>query len=252
MILTGTNAVVTGGAARIGRDIALSLARHGVNVCLHYGTSEAEAFETRELIQSFGVKGVMVQGDLRQPASTAADLFQKANRELGAVQVLVNCAAIFHPATLLSTTEANWDDHLTVNLKAPFFLTQEFAKQLPVGRDGAVINMTDWRGEYPIPGHAAYTIAKAGLIAQTKLLAQELGPMIRVNAISPGAILPAPGASEEAFQAQGKKNPLQRVGGTGDIVKAMHYLLSAPFVTGEVLHVTGGQHLNVGTTFITT
>ncbi|HWL07006.1 MAG TPA: SDR family oxidoreductase [Planctomicrobium sp.] len=246
MTLANTNVIVTGGAVRIGRAIAIHLAQQGMNVCIHYASSHHEAEETLGLLRGLGVKAVAVQADLRDAVSGAEQVFRSATSELGPVQVLINSAAIFKTGTVLDTSEENWDDHLSLNLKAPFFLSQQFARQLPVGDEGTIINLVDWRGEVPPPGHAAYTIAKAGLIAQTKILAQELGPHIRVNAIAPGAILPPPEGSSEGFHRRGEGIPLQRVGSPDEIVKAVDYLLTARFVTGEILHVTGGEELHAG------
>jgi len=246
MILAGTTAIVTGGGVRIGRAIALHLARHGVNIGLHFGSSRSEAQETAQLLRESGVKTCLLQGDLRTPVSSAREIFETARHELGPIQILINNAAMFRTGSLQSTTEADWDDHQNINLKAPFFLTQMFARNLPETASGCVINIADWRGTAPVPGHASYTIAKAGLIAQTRLLAQELGPRIRVNAIAPGAILPPPDGSISAFEDRGKAVPLRQTGTPDDILKAVDYLLTAPFVTGELLHVTGGEQLLTG------
>lgn len=246
MILAGTTAVVTGGAVRIGRAIGRSLAEQGVNICLHYGHSADAARTAVEEFRALGVQATAVQADLAQPLAAARHVFESAGRELGEVHILVNNAGIFEAGSLLTTDEENWDRHLTINLKAPFFLTQQFVQQLPRAGEGAVVNIVDWRGERPVPGHDAYTIAKTGLVAQTRLLAQELGPRVRVNAVAPGAILPPPGESQDAFSQRAELNLLEKTGFPDDITEAVLYLLRASFVTGEVLHVTGGQQLRQG------
>lgn len=243
MILAGATAVVTGGAVRIGREIGCHLAKAGVNVCVHCNSSVSDAAEAVEEFQAIGVRATSVSADLSSPLSAAKEIFDHANQVLGTVSILINSAAIFEAGSLASTGENDWDRHLNINLKAPFFLTQSFADQLG-DQDGHIINIVDWRGEKPVAGHAAYTISKAGLVAQTKLLAQELGPRIRVNGIAPGAILPAPGESQEAFQSRAKLNPLQRTGSAVDVAGAAIYLLKSEFVTGEILNVTGGQQLS--------
>ena len=243
MILTGATAVVTGGAVRIGREIGRHLAKAGVNICVHCHSSTVEAAEAVEEFQGLGVQATSLSTNLTQPVCAAKEIFDHANRTLGPVSILINSAAIFESGTLASTDERDWDRHLSINLKAPFFLTQSFVHQLG-DQDAHVINIVDWRGEFPVPGHAAYTISKAGLVAQTKLLAQELGPQICVNGIAPGAILPAPGESEDAFQSRAKLNPLQQTGSTAEIAKAAIYLLMSEFITGEILNVTGGQQLS--------
>lgn len=241
MNLAGSTAIVTGGAVRIGREIALALARAGMHIGLHYGRSEAAAHSVGEEIRKLGVRCELLQADLLDPAAPQR-VFERA-RALGDIRVLVNSAAIFEPAGLPETSLDLWDRHLAINLRAPFFLTREFAKQLPAAAAGAVVNILDWRGTDPVPGHDAYTITKAGLAAATRLLAQELGPRIRVNGVAPGAILPPPGVSAADFAARERHNPLQRIGGPADISAAVLYLLQADFVTGEILHVTGGEEL---------
>lgn len=242
MHLHGTSAIITGGAVRIGREIGRQLANSGVNICVHYGNSESEAKTAVEEFEGFGVKATMVSADLSEPFPAAEKIFQHAKREFGNVSILINSAAIFESGTLQSTDEGNWDRHFDINLKTPFALTQAFAKQLG-DQTGHVINIVDWRGARPVPGQLAYSIAKAGLVAQTKILAQELGPRIRVNGVAPGAILPAPGESATDFAEKSALNPLNTTGGPEDISNAVLYLLTSNFVTGEILCVTGGQQL---------
>ncbi|REJ90390.1 MAG: SDR family NAD(P)-dependent oxidoreductase [Planctomycetota bacterium] len=243
MELAGKSVVVTGGAVRIGRALAIRLARAGVNVCLHCNSSTKDADATVNVLRDLGVRATTVSADFSNPVAAARALLERAVEELGAVDFLINSAAIFEPATLAELTEAGWDRHLGINLKAPVFLCQQFCESLPEGRRGQVINIADWRGTRPVPGHLAYTVAKAGLVATTRLLAQELAPHVQVNAIAPGAILPATGSSVEAFEERAESIPLRRTGGPNDIADAVEYLLRSDFVTGEVIHVTGGEQL---------
>lgn len=251
MILTGATAIVTGGAVRIGREIGRTLAEQGVNVCLHYRHSQDEAEAAVKEFASLGVQASAVQADLEDCIEAAATVVADAailaaGTEVGKPSILINSAAIFEPGSLLETSEQQWDRHQQINLKAPFFLSQAFARVLN-GSRGQIINLVDWRAARPVPGHAAYTVSKAGLIALTQLLAQELGPAARVNAIAPGAILPAPGETEKAFRKKAKLNPLNTVGSPQSIAQAVLYLLQSDFVTGETLYVTGGQQLGART-----
>ncbi|MCA8992463.1 MAG: SDR family oxidoreductase [Planctomycetaceae bacterium] len=241
------NAVVTGGAVRIGRAIALRMAVAGWNVCIHYGQSEREAKQTVSELELLGVKATCVPADLNQPVSAAKQVFQHASDKLGAVSCLINNAAIFREGTLASTTELEWDAHFETNVKAPFFLSQEFARQCRKG--GSIINLIDWRGTHPVPGHVAYAQTKSALVAQTRLLAQELGPDIRVNGIAPGAILPPPGKGQEVLETRAVRNPLRRVGAADDITRTVMFLLESPFITGEIVHVSGGEHLAAGKSY---
>ncbi|TWT57061.1 3-oxoacyl-[acyl-carrier-protein] reductase FabG [Thalassoglobus neptunius] len=244
MILSGRNAIVTGGAVRIGREIGRSLAKSGVNVCVHYGTSEDEAQAAVDEFTSLGVQSMKVSADLGHPVDASRAIFSAARSALGEITLLVNCAAIFEPGSLASTTLHAWERHSSINLMAPFFLTQELVNNLK-NETAAVVNLIDWRGTTPVAGHCAYTMSKAGLAAQTKILAQELGPSVRVNGVAPGAILPAPGESQSEFEAKAKLNPLNQTGGPEMIAEAVVFLLGSDFITGEILHVTGGQQLTV-------
>lgn len=236
--------MVTGGAVRLGRAISLQLAADGADVCIHYSRSADAARETVAELAALGVQGLGVQADFSaDPVAGAAEVMAAARHGLGEIDILINSAAIFEPGTLTSTEPDAWDRHLDINLMAPVWLAKEFAAQLPVDRHGVIINVVDWRGLRPQPGHLAYTIAKAGLIAATRQLAIELGPRIRVNAIAPGAILPAPGGTDEDFARLADRIPLRRTGTPEDVTAAVSYLLASRFVTGEVLCVTGGQQL---------
>lgn len=242
--LAGRTAVVTGAAVRIGRAIALALAGDGCDVVLHYGTSEAEAAMTIDELEQLGRKARSVCADLTQPVEAAQRIFDVAD-SLGGADLLVNSAAIFEDAPLREMSESHFDRHLTINLKAPAFLCREFARRLPSGRRGHILNLVDWRAETPPADYLAYSLSKAGVAALTKSLAQSLAPMIQVNAIAPGAILPPPHSEDFEQWAASKRPriPLRRVGSVKDIAEAALYLVRSEFITGEILHVTGGEQL---------
>jgi len=229
---------------RLGRAIALALAADGCDVLLHYGKSEDEAAATARHIRTLGRKAITVAANLSQPVAAARRIFDAAD-SLGGADILVNSAAIFEDAPLRELSESHFDRHLTINLKAPAFLCREFANRLPDGRRGHILNLADWRAETPPADHFAYTLSKAGLVALTKSLALSLSPMIQVNAIAPGAILPPPESNDPGRWADAKRPtiPLNRVGSARDIAEAALYLVRSEFITGEVLHVTGGEHL---------
>lgn len=242
MELHGKVGLVTGAGVRIGRGLALALAERGVRVAVHYGQSKAKAEETQSLICELGGEAELFQADLRD-TEAAMDLVRQVADRFGRLDLLVNSAAIFRPGGVADTTVANWDEHFAVNLKSPFFLATTFARQLGEKQAGQIINIGDWRVCRPGPDYLAYTLSKAGLMAMTKSLALALAPHIRVNAIAPGAILPPPGYDEEYLRQRGMKLPLARAGGVEEVVKALLYLTTAEFVTGEVLQVDGGEHL---------
>ena len=244
--LSGRTAIVTGGAVRIGRAIVEGLALRGARVLVHFGGSQDAAEALVRDLRGRHCEVASVQADLAHPVTAAATVFSAVQEQFGSADILVNSAAIFEKGALADTTEETWDRHQAINLKAPFFLSQAFARQLPADRAGNIINIIDWRGTHPVPGHAAYTIAKAGLAAMTQLLAQEVGSRIRVNGIAPGAILPPPGFDQAAFERLAGNIPVGHVGNVGYIVDAARFLLCNDFLNGEILHVTGGQELMVG------
>jgi NAD(P)-dependent dehydrogenase (short-subunit alcohol dehydrogenase family) len=240
-------AVVTGGAVRIGREISLALSRAGMRVCVHYNSSAPAAEQTAEEIRSAGGEVTIVQADLSHPGAAADKVISAAIRTFGQVDVLINNASIFESERLDELTIERWERHERINLTAPAFLCQRFvaAQRQRRGKAGAIVNIVDWRALRPQPGHLSYTLSKAGLLCLTQLLAQELAPTIRVNAIAPGAILPPPGAGPDYEQRMKSLVPLGRVGHPQDIVEAVLFLLRSDFVTGETVHVTGGQQLTV-------
>jgi pteridine reductase len=243
MDLRGQNAIVTGGAVRIGLAIAHKLAFEGANICVHCHSHAGDVQGVLSELRGHGVAACAVATSFTEPVAAAQAVFERATNELGPVSILVNNAAIFEQATLAETTEDRWRRHLTINLQAPAFLCREFAERLPEGRAGSIVNIVDWRALRPPTGHLPYTVSKAGLVALTKVLAQELAPRIQVNAVAPGAILPPPGSGKGALEELAKRNPLKRTGRVSDVANAVAYLLKSEFMTGEVLHVTGGEEL---------
>jgi len=258
MELNGKVAIVTGGAVRLGKALALALAEQGARLVIHYGSSAGPAQETVTEIKAMGSDALAVQADLSQ-SGQAPSIVERAVAHFGQVDILVNSAAIFEPGKWDDTTEANWDRHFAINLKSPFFLSQAFAKHVGPERAcpeqsrracpehsrraGHIVNIADWRGVRPGTGHVAYTLTKAALIAMTKSLALALAPNIQVNAIAPGMILPPPGKDQSYLERQAGQIPAQRVGSPQEIAKALLFLLRSDFVTGELIFVTGGQHL---------
>lgn len=242
MELNGKVALVTGGAVRIGRAMALALAERGVRIAIHYGSHHDEALETTAAILKMGVDAESFQADLRS-AEAAPRLIESVAAHFGQIDILVNSAALFKPGGIFDTTEENWDAHFAVNLKSPFFLASAFARLVGKDRPGLIVNIADWRAFRPGPDYMAYTITKAGIITMTQSLALALSPNIRVNAIAPGAILPPPGRDASYLDQLAERLPLKRQGSPEEVVKGLIYLVEADFVTGEVLFIDGGEHL---------
>jgi len=193
-------------------------------------------------IKALGSQALAIQADLGQP-SQAPSIVDQAVGRFGQVDILVNSAAIFKPGRWDDTTEENWDRHFSINLKSPFFLSQAFARHVGRERPAHIVNIADWRGVRPGTDHVAYTLTKAALIAMTRSLALALAPNIQVNAIAPGMILPPPGKDQAYLERWAHQIPAQRVGSPEEIAKTLIFLVHSDFVTGDLIHVTGGQHL---------
>jgi len=240
--LDGQVALITGGALRIGRALALALAGRGVMVALHYGGSAEAAAMTVAAIQDLGGSSEAFQADLRDISRCEALIGQVAQR-FGHIDILVNSAATFTRAEISDTTGNAWDEEFAVNLKAPFFLSRAFARHVGRDRHGQIINLADWRAVRPDPSCLAYSLTKSGIVAMTEGLALALAPNIRVNAIAPGAILPPSGRDESYLEQLAANIPLRRHGSPSEVVDALLYLATAQFVTGQVLFVDGGAHI---------
>lgn len=233
-------AVVTGAAIRIGRAIAEMLIADGFHVVVHYGQSGTAA---RELADSHPDDITLVQANLNDPCGAVAQIMSVLADAGRSADVLVNSAAIFEEGGWQETTEDQWDRHFNINLKAAFFLSQAFAAALPQDMSGHIINVVDWRGGRPRADHLAYTLTKSALLAMTRALAQDMAPRIQVNGVAPGAILPPPGLPTEYLERRIGEIPLRRHGNPHDIARSVQFLVGSPFITGEIIHVTGGEQL---------
>jgi len=235
-------ALVTGGAQRIGRAIALALAQAGYAVALQARQSRAEAERLAAEIVAAGGRGAVVTADLADHAAVLR-LVADAAAAVGPLTLLVNNAAEFEPDEIGRLDRARFDRHFAVNLRAPIFLAEAFAAQLPEGADGAVVNLLDQRVLKPTPRFLSYGLAKTALYAATTTLAQALAPRIRVNAVAPGPTLPSARQDAQAFARQVHALPLDRGPTPQDIADAVLYLAGARSVTGMTIAVDGGQHL---------
>lgn len=235
-------ALVTGAARRLGRTIALDLAQSGWRVGVHYHASEVEAFGLVDEIEAMGGQAAALQADLGD-FDHLAPLVERCSRELGPTTCLINNAARFEWDSADCCDEAGWGLHLDINLRAPVFLTQAFAKALPQGAAGNVINLIDQKVWNLNPEYFSYTIAKSALWTATQTLAQALAPRIRVNAIAPGPVLPYRGQTEAEFDEECRSTLLKQVVSTDDVTAAVRFLLETPSVTGQMIALDGGRHL---------
>ena len=242
MEIEGKIALVTGGAKRLGRRIALALAERGAELVIHYRDSEREAQELLALLKRAGGKPVAVQGDVSRAADVDR-IVETALRAFGRIEILVNNAAIFSRTPFETLTEADWDRFLDVNLKGPFLMCRRVGGTMLQHGQGKIINLADIAARKVWAEFIPYSVSKAGLIALTRGLAKALAPAVQVNAVAPGAVLLPEGTTPDERQRAIHRVPLDRLGSPEDIVRAVVYLIENDFVTGEVLTVDGGQHL---------
>lgn len=235
-------ALVTGGAKRLGRAIALALADAGFAVAVHYRHSESEAAETKTAIANKGVRATALAADFADEDAVKT-IVTRARACIGPLGVLVNNASVFENDTTETMTRESWDRHIAVNLRAPVVLAQDFARQLPAGAEGAIVNLLDQRLLKPTPNFLSYGTSKAGLHWLTRTLAQGLAPRIRVNAVAPGPTLPNRHQSEAQFRRQSAATALGRGATPVEVAQAVLYLVQARAVTGAMITVDGGQHL---------
>jgi pteridine reductase len=237
-------ALVTGAARRIGASIAKALHAAGYDLALHCRRSRGELDVLIEGFERTRPRSTLaLEADLAD-VDALAPMVAAAHARYGRLDALVNNAAAFEPTPLGAARPQDWDALFAVNARAPFFLAQAAAPHL-AARAGAIVNLLDIYAETPLPDHAIYGMSKAALAMMTKALARDLAPRVRVNGVAPGAILwPDAGKSEAEQRRLLERTPLARTGTPEDIGSAVLWLLRAPFVTGEIVRIDGGRHLD--------
>lgn len=236
-------ALVTGAGARLGQAMAIALGADGWRVCVHYRSSRSGADETVRDIERAGGVATAIRADLANEEDTAT-LVRAAQEALGGpLTLLVNSASTFEDDTALEHTRRDWDFHMAPNLRAPVVLSQHFARALPEGQAGLIINLIDMRVLKLNPLFFTYTLSKAALWTATRTLAQAFAPHIRVNAIGPGPTLANVHQKPGEFEAEALSTLTQKGSSPDEIVKALRYLIEADSVTGQMICSDGGQHL---------
>lgn len=235
-------ALVTGGARRVGAAIARSFAQRGYDLVIHHGQSPREAeLLAADLRQQHHVRVAVVQEDLRE-VQAPARVIDAAMRQMGALDVVVSSASVMESVALDAVSPEQWEQTEAVNLRAPFFLMQTAARVLRDG--GVIVQMSDHLAfETIFPDLIPHQVTKSAVTILVRTMASALAPRLRVNAVAPGLVLAPERMSEAALQHFLRDVPLARSGSPDDVVQAIHYLVDAPYVTGEVLHVDGGRHL---------
>jgi pteridine reductase len=233
-------ALITGGAQRLGKTFALTLARRGYAILLHHFVSSDNAAETANEIRSLGVPVYLVQADLTKETELLS-IFSLIDSLPNQLKILVNSAAIMPRSNIRDTSGPEWDAVLALNLRAPFQLAQKASQRMVDG--SLIVNISDVGANKLWTGYPAYVVSKAGLETLTRLLAKAYAPNIRVNAISPGLVLPANNATSDEWKKLVERLPQQQSTSPGDIAAALNYLLDNPSITGQNLVVDGGYSL---------
>jgi NAD(P)-dependent dehydrogenase (short-subunit alcohol dehydrogenase family) len=238
-------ALVTGAARRLGRAIALGLAEAGFAVAVHSHTSAADAGITCAEILQRGRATVALRADLAREAEVA-DLLPAAEAALGPIGVLVNNASVFERDEWHDATRESWERHIEPNLRAPFVLMQDFARRLPPRAEGVVVNLLDQRVWSLTQHFVSYSVSKAALWALTQTMALALAPRIRVNAVGPGPALPNAHQTEAQYARQAASVPLGHGTSPQEVARAVVAILGFPAMTGQMIALDGGQHLQWG------
>lgn len=243
MELSGKTALITGSAIRLGRAISLALADKGCNLILHYHSSVDNVQELLEQVNRKNISATLIKADLTDE-NESFSLFTKILEFVHHVDILVNNAGIYLNGNALQTTKDIWDKQFMLNLRSPFILSQEFARQLPEGMPGRILNISDAKVLRPKPDHFAYRLTKSSMNEMTKMLAKELAPNITVNALAPGLILPLAGREINDLQKNTiSRIPLQRLGGLEVIEDNVIHILEQDFLTGQIITLDGGEFL---------
>ena len=229
-------ALVTGAAHRLGKVFALSLARQGFDIVLHYHQSFDAARQTQAEVESLGRRAILSRADLTDPIQ-----IQSLISRLDSLDLLVNSAALMPGGNVEGLTIEQWDTSLDLNLRAPFLLAQESAKKM--AEQGLIVNITDVGAQKAWSRYPSYTVSKAALESLTRILARALAPKIRVNAIAPGFVLQSELVSDEEWQRLVNRIPLKRPARTEEIASALEFLLKNEYITGQTIVVDGGYSL---------
>ena len=237
------NLLITGAATRVGKAIALHFAERGWNIALHYFRSSAKAKELKKIIEQHWVKVALIKADLKNPKQTEK-IIPLAKKKLGAINCLVNNAALFEKDDITNFTNKSWNDHLNINLHAPTILTRQFAKQAPKKTVSNIINIIDQRIFNLTPFFMSYTISKSGLQTLTKTMAMRLGPNIKVNAIAPGPTIKSKRQTDKHFRNQVRSTLLKKTVRSEDICDTVEFLINNNSVTGQIIAVDSGQNLS--------
>lgn len=240
MNIKGKNALITGGAVRVGKAITLALAEAGANVVINYNSSAAAAEDTKKEAQALGVKALAIQADIGDHQQVK-DLVSQAATTLGGVDILVNSASLWRKTPFPMEDLKDWYLVTNILINGSFYCANEVAPLMLAAGEGDIINIIDLAAFEPWPNYMAHSVGKSALLALSRQLALELAPSVKVNAIAPGPVLPPPDYSQESIDYVAKRTLLNRWGSAEDIAHAALFFIQSDYITGEVLAVDGGE-----------
>ena len=236
------NLLITGGATRIGKELALHFANKGWNIAIHYFKSHSEAQKLKKIIEEKSVKAILVKADLKN-IKQVEKVMSFSKKKLGTIDCLINNAALFEKDDILNFTTKTWNDHLNINLLAPTILIKHFMKQIPKKNKSNIINIIDQRVFKLTPIFLSYTLSKSALYTLTKTMAMRLGPNIKVNGVAPGPTIKSKRQTEAHFNKQAKSTLLKKPVGLKDICDTVEFLINNKSITGQIIAVDSGQNL---------
>lgn len=238
MEIKGKNILITGGAKRIGKYLALNLAKEGANIVIHYKSSEKEAKKLKEDIKNFGVDAISIKANLEKEDDVKKLAYESLNY-FKKIDILVNNASIYYPTPIFEENLNDLDKFYKVHIKAPFILSKIIGKNMLENKSGRIINIVDYSPLRPYKDFTPYIVSKGGLLTLTKSLAKEFAPYVLVNAVLPGPIVPPEDTKD--IQTPLKKTLLKKWAGEKEIFKAVKYLIETDFTTGAFIPVEGGR-----------
>ena len=243
MNIQGKTALITGGAKRVGKVIALTLARRGANIAFTYQNSKKEALETLQELKALGVQALAIQVDISK-SKQILRMVQQTLKKFGSIEILINNAAIFYKTPFEKIKESDWDQHININLKGTFLCSQQVGLEMLKKKIGKIVNIADWAGLRPYRNYIPYCVSKAGVICLTQALAKTLAPHIQVNCVAPGPVLLPKKISDEEVKQIIHGTPLKRIGTPEDVAKTVLFLIEgSDFITGATYHVDGGRYI---------
>jgi len=240
------NLLITGGATRIGKEIAIHFSKKGWNIAIHYFRSSFKAKSLKKIIDKNSVKAILIKADLKK-TKQVEKIISIAKKKLGTIDCLINNAALFERDDILDFTVKSWYNHLNINLLAPIILTKQFARQASKKTTSNIINIIDQRVFKLTPIFMSYTLSKSALYTLTKTMAMRLSPNIKVNGIAPGPTIKSKRQSAKHFNEQAKSTLLKKPVGTEDICDTVEFLINNNSITGQIVAVDSGQNLNWNT-----